>query len=90
MAVRCTHRCERTGIVESEKLRVVVVLGQRDAFARKHALEGAEMQRLAVREDAVEVEDDRSKRHYVFGRLSFSPARIGTFKRFSAGGYGHS
>ena len=52
---------KRADIVVSEIARVVVGLGQRDAFCGEHVAEGAEMQRLAVRDHAVEVEDDRAQ-----------------------------
>jgi hypothetical protein len=44
------------------------------------------MERLAVGDDAVEIEDDGAE-HYFFIR---SPARMGMSSRFSRGGYGHS
>jgi hypothetical protein len=48
------------------------------------------VQRLAVGDDAVEVEDDGAEGHYVLGRFMRSPARMGILSRFSDGGYGHS
>ena len=66
------------------------MLAQDDALGREHVLVGTQVERLGIGEDAVEIEDDRAQRHYVFGFFSFSPARIGTFNRFSEGGIGHS
>ena len=54
--------------------------------APNDAVKLAIVERLAVGDHAVEVEDDGPHRHF-FMR---SPARMGIFNRFSAGGYGHS
>ena len=79
-------RVEGADVVEAEIPPEVVALGQPDAVAREHALVGAEVQRFAVRDDAVEVEDDSRKPQCAASRRIFSPARIGIFKRFSGGG----
>ena len=63
-------RLERAGIVEPEIPRVVVALGQCQPLFGKDLTEALEVQRLAVGDDAVEVEDDAAERH----GLSFSPA----------------
>src|SRR5262249_20785022 len=55
------NRLERADVVEAEIARVVVALGERDPFTRQRAVVGAEVQRLTVGDDAVEVEDYRSQ-----------------------------
>ncbi len=77
-----------------------------DAFRLEHLLVGAQVQDFTIGDDAVEVEDDRLKRAQarplsrIAGRMGHgvatvalvarSPARIGTSRRFSFGGYGQS
>ena len=49
---------ERPLVVESEVTRAVLLLGQPDAVRRQDVLVAAEVQRLRVGENTVEVEDD--------------------------------
>ena len=65
--------------------RNLVNEGEGHAFLRQDAAKRREMQRFAVGDHAIEVEDHGAD-HF----LSRSPARIGIWRRFSAGGYGHS
>ena len=78
---------EHVLVVVSEKVGVVVLARQRDAERRQHLLVRAEVQRLGVRQHAVEVEHDR-RGH--FRRPPawpiFSPALTGIARRFSRGG----
>ena len=91
------NRPEHPGIVEAEVASVVVALGQFDAHRVEHGLGGAQVQRFGVRHDAVEVEDNglqhrlnvRQRSAGVRSRTR-SPARTGTGRRFSGGGYGQS
>ena len=55
-------RRKRAGVVEPEIARVVVALGERDALGGEHALIRGEVQRFAVGDHAVEIEDDRTQR----------------------------
>jgi len=48
-------------VIEAEVARVVGVGGERDAVRRQRALEGRQVQRLVVGDDAVEVEDERAR-----------------------------
>ena len=80
---------EHAHVVVAEISRVVLLRRQLESVFRERLLKGAEVQRLAVGYHPVEIEDDRLKRGgHVPG--AFSPARISTFKRFEAGGYGQS
>src|SRR5690349_13542324 len=81
---------EDAAVVESKIPVVVGALREVDPLSCKHVTERPEVQRLAVGNDAVEVEDDGAEGHYVFGRFMRSPARMGILRRFSGGGYGHS
>ena len=91
------QRLEHADVVVAEVAREVFVARQRDAFLGQRLLKRLQVQRLAVGDDAVEVEDDglqrgvtrRGLRGSRFGG-AFSPARIGTLSRFAGGGYGHS
>ncbi len=82
-------RSKHADIVEAEVVRVVVGVGQRDACVGQHVLKRLQVERLAVGDDAVEVE------HYgaqaaLNSSTAASPARTGILSRFSRGGYGHS
>jgi len=55
------RRHDRVVVVEAEVARVVGVGGERDALRRQRALEGRQVQRLVVGDDAVEVEDERAR-----------------------------
>ena len=68
-------------------MRVVLVAIQREAELAEHGLVREQVQRLGVGEHAVEVEDDGAD---VGHQRIRSPAAIGTFRRFSRGGTGHS
>src|SRR5947208_3471450 len=84
-AVARGNRPERPDSAVPEIASVVGGFGQGQALSREHFAKSAEMQRLAVSEDAVEVEHDGANHCFIF-----SPARIGTLSRLSGGGYGHS
>ena len=58
-------------IVESEVAVVVLAFGERDAAFGEHVAEGAEVQRLAVGDHAVEVEHDRADHGVQAPRLVF-------------------
>ena len=93
------HGAKHADVVVPEVSRVVVVFAELDAFRRQHVAEGGEVQRFAVGDHAVEVEDDGSD-HVPIGILrpltlasSFfrrSPARTGICRWFSRGDIGHS
>src|SRR5262249_42208889 len=69
---------EHADIVVAEIARVIALLGEIDTNGGEHVTERAEVQRFAVGNHAVEVEDDGSKGHvYVFGRFRRSPAWTG-------------
>ena len=53
------HRFEHSDVVVSKIPVVVFLLRERDAGLPEHVAEGQIMQRLAVRDDAVEVEHNR-------------------------------
>ena len=69
------NRAERADIVVAEVPAVVVGFGERDGLLRQDVTQGAEMQRLGVGDDAVEIENDGAD-HQAFS-LMRSPARIG-------------
>ena len=82
------QRLEQAHIVEAQIPGEVLAAGQLDALFAERLLKRLEVQRLAVGDDAVEVEDDGLKRSHDAG--TFSPARISTFSRFATGGSGHT
>ena len=87
-------RAKHPGIVVSEVTIVVLALGQYDAFAGEDVAKPLEVQRLAVRDHAIEVEnygaEDQPTSALFTPPSSSAPARTGIFRRFSGGGYGHS
>ena len=84
---RLGQRREHPVVVVAEIARVVLLARQRQAERLEHLLIRAQVQRLGVGEDAVEVEDDRRDH---LSRPSCSPARTGIGSRFSRGGTGQS
>ncbi len=80
---------EHADVVVAEIARRVLLRRQLEPVLGERLLEGAEVQRLAVGDHAVEVEDDRLQggRHEPG---AFSPARISTFSRLDGGGNGQS
>ncbi len=82
------QRLKQPDIVITEISGVVVVFPQIDAVGGQDRLVRAKMQRLAVGDDAVEVEEHGLKPLEAQGRRS--PARIGRDSTLSRGGYGQS
>ena len=79
------------GIIKPEVTRVIFLRFETHADGRQYLRQRREVARLRISQHAVEVEHDGSDHRADVGSLcSFSPARIGTFKRFSRGGYGQS
>src|SRR6185295_11348316 len=92
------ERRERADVVVAEITGEVVLAREHDPFFGQCLLKGFEVQRLAVGDDPVEIEDDRLERGghapgaFAAGASggAFSPARIATLRRLAEGGYGHS
>ena len=53
------QRLQHAHVVVAEIARVVLLRGERDAILGQRLLEGLQVQGLAVRDDAVEIEHDR-------------------------------
>ena len=87
LAAPLADRRERRDVVEAQVVGVVLVAVERDAELAEDGLVREQVQRLGVGEHAVEVEDDGAD---VGHQRIRSPAGIGTFRRFSRGGTGHS
>ena len=62
------ERLEHADVVEAEIARVVLAFGEGDVLLGEDLLIGAAVERFAVRDDAVEVEDDRlqNRRNLMF------------------------
>src|SRR5439155_12155419 len=65
-AAHIPNHLKHADVVVPQVPRVVIRLAQFDVFFGEDVLKGAQVQRLAVRQDAVEVEDDGSKWHLKF------------------------
>ncbi len=89
------QRLEHAHVVEAKIAAVVLVGREAEAVLVGEHLIDAQVQRLGVREHAVEIEDHRVWRHPAVPEgeatsFVFSPARTGTWRRFSRGGIGQS
>ena len=85
---------ERPDIVISQVFAEIVRFAQADVVIREDLAIRLEMKRLAVGDDAIEVEHNRAQHGSGAFPHSFSfrrsPARIAAGRRFSGGGNGHS
>ena len=77
------ERFEHADVVDAEVSLVVLAGRKRQPFLGEESLVDPKVQRLAVGDHPVEVEDHALQRHF-----TFSPARIGTCRRLARGGIG--
>ena len=97
-AAIASQRLEHPDIVVAQVAREVFVVLEHDSFLGESLLKRLEVERLAVGNHAIEIEDDRLERGgHAPDALpvgasagAFSPARMAIFSRFDGGGYGHS
>ena len=83
------ERADEIAVVEAQVAFEVGGVRQRPSAFAERFLKSQEMQALGIRQDTVEIEDDRAgPAHLAAG--SRSPARMGAASRFSRGGTGHS
>ena len=61
-----SNRSKRTDIVVSEIAGVIIAFGEREPFLSEDVAKCAEVERLAVGENAVEVEDDGANHDFIF------------------------
>ena len=88
------QRLEHPDIVVAEVAREVLVALEHDPFLGERLLIRLQVQRLAVGNHAIEIENDRLQRGghapeaFAAGASggAFSPARIATLSRFDGGG----
>ena len=75
------ERFEYADVVDAEVSLVILARRKCQAFLGEERLVDPKVQRLAIGDHAIEVEDHALQRHF-----TFSPARIGTCRRLARGG----